>query len=66
MRQPANMPLVTYLRMADNGCSFVMGKTRLATLKENNVPRLELQAATFGKISSYEGNWPSNRVSSHV
>ena len=44
-------PAVSYLRFVDqNGvihCSFVMGKTRNAPIKEWTIPRLELQAAVL-------------------
>lgn len=42
---------VRYLRLEDNNnhihCAFVMGKARLAPLRENSIPRLELTAAVI-------------------
>ena len=65
---------VAYMRMVDvNGnihCTFMMGKARLAPLKNTTIPRLELTAATvavrLGCLIQQELDLKLNRVHYHT
>ena len=61
---------VTFLRLTDDNntvhCAFVMGKARLAPIREISIPRLELTAAVISvklsKIIRDELDWEVGRV----
>ena len=60
---------VTYLRLVDSSgkvtCSFVMGKSRVAPLKQMTIPRLELSVGTVAvrldKMIRKELDMPINK-----